>query len=208
MEKKDFIYLLAGHLVLVGVIPCLEFCLSGGTVTLNESFSSVIFVTQNVFFAIMGYYLEHVFDKKIDKKIIGGLLVGSAVAIAVTCAMTHYQTIRIAIDSPEQSERFFECFIAVPAITVFLLVKHVSLKINGSTVQKVLSILGSSVFGVYLIEKLARAVTEGVYGVLSPLLGSFVAAIAWCVTTCCLSFAVILGLKHIPFVKTLVNAFI
>ncbi len=207
MEKKDFIYLFVGHIVLVGIIPCLEFCLSGGKVTLNDSFSSVIFVTQNIFFALMGYFIERVWNEQIGKKTVLCLISGSIVSIFATCAITHYQLIS-SVENTEQIERFFECFISIPAIAVFILIKSISRKIKGNRIQKILSVLGASVFGVYLIEKFVRVLTEKVYIVLSPIVGSFVASLGWCFATCCVALVIIVILKHIPFVKIVVNKFI
>jgi hypothetical protein len=209
MKPKDFIYLFIGHIVFVGVLPCLEYLLWGGCVTLNESFSSVLFVTQNVFFALMGYYLEHVFVKKSNnKKFIIVSIVLSILSLIVTCFITYYQTIIEGVCSTEQLEAFFNCFICIPAMTVYFLIKSVSSKINSQRVQKLLSILGSSVFGVYLIEKIVRTLTRIVYTSLLPFVGSFVASLAWCLVTCCLAFLIIIPLKHIPIIKNLVNKFI
>lgn len=155
MKQSDFVYLIVGHLILFGILPCLEYCLWGGSVTLNKSFSAVIFVTQNVFYALVGYYLEYVFDKKnYNKKTVIWCIVLSIVSIAITCMMTYYQTVN-GVDSQEQYEAFFNSFICIPTMAVYFLVKFSSFKIKGEKVQRVLSIFGASVFGVYLIEKYA-----------------------------------------------------
>lgn len=209
MKQKDFIYLFIGHLVLVGVLPCLEYCLWGGSVTLNASFSSVIFVSQNVFFALMGYFLEHVPDEKYyGKKTVVGAILFSIAALVITCLMTYFQAVKTGVCSTAQQEAFFNSFICVPAMTVYFAVKCLCAAHRGQNAEKVMSVLGASVFGVYLIEKIIRALTDRVYTLLSPFIGSFAASLVWCLAVCCVGFAIIIPLKHIPGVKKLVNRFI
>lgn len=74
--------------------------------------------------------------------------------------------------------------------------------------HKALSVIGSSVFGVYLIEKIIRALTTSVYGLLLPYLGSFMASTIWCLVTGCVAFLIIVLLKNIPILKRIVNMFI
>ncbi len=209
MQEKDFIYLIIGHIVLVGVLPCLQYCLWGRSVTINPSFSSAVFVTQNIFFALVGYYLEHIFNKKdyTKKKALISVIL-SAFSIVVTCLITYYQMIVETECSVEQLESFFNCFICIPAITVYLLIKFSSIKIKGEKIQKAVSIFGASVFGVYLIEKILRALTSSVYTLLAPTIGSFIASLIWRLTAFCLSFLIVIPLKHIPIIKKLVNMFI
>lgn len=209
MKPTDFVYLLIGYIVFVGVLPCLEYLLWGGSVTLNESFSSVLFVTQNVFFALMGYYLEHIFESKNNNKkfILVGIVL-SIISIIGTCLITYYQMIRAETCSTAQIESFFNCFICIPAMTVYLLIKETSSKINRKRAQMVLQIFGSAVFGVYLIEKIVRILTGWVYTAVVSFVGSFVASLLWCFATCCFAFLIIISLKRIPGLKDLVNKFI
>ena len=94
------------------------------------------------------------------------------------------------------------------AIMVYFLIKYISYKKGFQKHQKIISILGASVFGVYLIEKIIRLLTRPVYAVLAPFLGSFIASLIWCFATCCLAFLIIVPLKNIPIIKKVVNKFI
>ena len=209
MQKKDFIYLIIGHVVLVGILPCLEYCMWGRGETINAAFSAVLFISQNIFFSLIGYYVEHVIDKNdCNKKTIFVSVLLSIVSIAITCLITYYQTIREIECSAEQLEMFFNCFICIPAMTVYIIMKLLSIKIKSQKCHRIWSILGASVFGVYLIEKILRALTDVVYVVLSPNIGSFVASLVWCLVTCCLSFLIVVSIKHISIIKSIVNKFI
>ena len=209
MTEKDFAYLIAGHLALGGVLPCLEYLLWQGEVTLHKSFESFIFISQSAFFSLIGYYVEYVLNKKYYCKkflLLGSLL--SVVSLMVTCFITHYQTLQNPIISTEQTEAFFNCFISIPAMTIYFGIKLLSVEIKGQKVKKVISVFGESVFGVYLIEKFIRALTNPVYSVLSPWLGSFVSALLWALVTCLVGFVIVIPLKHIPIVSKLINKFI
>lgn len=209
MKQQDYIYLFLGHLALVGILPSLEYLLWEGNVTVHESFAPFIFIEQNVFFAMIGYYLEHVFDeKKYNKKYIVWSIVLSVISLAVACGMTHCLVLKEGVGDTERLQMFFKAFIAIPTVSIYLLAKFSSHKIKSEKVQKALGALGSAVFGVYLIEKILRSVTNAVYVLLAPFLGSFVAALVWCFATCCLAFLIILSLKHIPCLKKIVNKFI
>jgi surface polysaccharide O-acyltransferase-like enzyme len=209
MQQMDFIYLIIVHVIFVGVLPCLEYFVWHGDITLHKSLSPIFFTSQNIFFALLGYYLEHVFDINkcnIKKLTIGAIL--SVVAISVTCIITYYG-MTVAVESNKSVlEMFFNCYICVPSITVYCIVKKISTKIKSRRTVKVITILGSGVFGVYLIEKIMRSITSNICVILTPVFGVFISTLLWCLLTLCLGLLVILPLKYMPKVKDIVNKFI
>ena len=209
MKQKDFVYLFFGYTVFTGILPCAEYLLFHETGVLHESFSPVFFMTQNVFFALMGYYVEHVFDASTHKKRNFILAtVCSIVSILVTCMITCYYYMRTGSTTTADMEQFFNCFISIPAITVYLFMKCAGNQIGNQRVCQCITILGSSVFGVYLIEKIMRAFSDVVYWTLEPLMGSLGASFFWCFAVLCFGLVVVVPLKHIPFIKKIVNFFI
>lgn len=208
MHHKDYIYLMVGHIVLVGVLPCMERCLWNGNVSVHESFSPVIFVSQSVFYALMGYYLEHVYEAKNYGLRTACISIGvSLIAIIVTCFMTH-PLVGNSAYSITEVEMYFNCFISVPAMTVYYSFKCLASKIQQLSIQKWLAILGSAVFGVYLIEKFVRSLTDHVYTLLSPIVGSMIASLIWVMIVLLIGLMIILPLKHIPIIKKIINKFI
>lgn len=208
MQQKDFIYLIIGYIVFVGCMPCMEYLIFNETNMLHESFYPVFFMTQNIFFALLGYFVEHFCDTSLYKtKTIIWCSVWSIIAILVTCLITFYQG-RTGSTSVADMEKFFNCFIAIPAATVYLIIKNAGVRIENKNVCRCMSILGSAVFGVYLIEKIMRSFLSGVYYILNPLIGSFLASLVWCFMVLCFGLIVIIALKHIPFVKKVITFFI
>lgn len=209
MQQKDFMYLTVAYIVFVGVLPCLEYLVWKDTNTLHESFAPVLFLTQNIFFALMGYYFEYVLDDaNSNKRIMIMEFSLSIIAILITCFMTYYQMRMEDVCEPYRLERFFSCFICVPTMSVYYLIKHMGEKIKNKSKCKIIAVFGSSVFGVYLIEKFLRAIASAVYDFFVPYVGSFVASLLWCFATICLGFIIVIPLKNIPILKKVVNKFI
>ncbi|MBR6559129.1 MAG: acyltransferase family protein [Clostridia bacterium] len=209
MQHKDFLYLFIGYIIMVGVLPSLEYCLSNGNVTIHGDFRPVLFMSQSVFFGLMGYYLEYVFDPERIKIKIGltGIVL-SLIVISVTCVMTHFKAVVNGAEGAENLELFFNNFIAVPTVTVYYLVKCFARRIVNLRIQSGVVLMGSAVFGVYLIEKFIRAFTSVVYTLCLPVVGSFIASLIWCLVVWSIGLIVVMTVKHIPVIKKLVNKFI
>jgi surface polysaccharide O-acyltransferase-like enzyme len=209
MKEKDFLYLIIGYALVSGVIPCLEFCLWKTDMPLHKSFDPVLFMAPSIFYALVGYYLEHVLDLgKISRKC---LLLGAVlcfVTLGITCFFTHCQAQMLGDCDMEQLERFFNCFICFPAMMLYVIMKQACNRVRNERIQKLLPIFGDAVFGIYLIEKFARALTGAVYTVVQPILGSFAASIFWVFASFSLSFLIIFILKRTPIIKKIVNRFI
>lgn len=209
MQEKDFLYLMIGHIVLVGVLPCLELLLWKGNVAVHASFTPVLFISQNIFFALAGYYVEHILpEKRYQRRNLIWCVLLSMLALAATCCITYYQTGIYGVDNVEQLEKYFNCFIAVPAIAVYFLLKYAFMKRDPQRGDRWISVLGGAVFGVYLIEKIVRALTSIVYKITAPVVGSFIASMVWCLAVLVVSLIIIVPLKHIPVIKKIVNKFI
>ena len=201
-------YLAAGYLIMTGVVPCVEYCLWRGDKTIHQSVTPVLFLTQNTFYALIGYFAEHIADiKKYGKRVIAQIGLLNVIGFTVTALMTYHLLLSGEKDTA-QLEWFFNCFVCIPAISLFILTKHIGDRIKYPRTQKIISKLGGAVFGVYLIEKFTRALTAAVYQFTLPVLGSFAASLIWCFTALCISLLIVLLLKHMPFLKKIVNRFI
>lgn len=209
MSEKEFIYLIAGHIVLAGILPCLVHLLWEGKVSFHESFTPVIFVNQNIFYALIGYYFEHVADlQKWGKRVIIPVVLVNVAALGLTAYMTWHQIAITGERSTSLLEQFFNCFICIPTMTIFAALKIACCRIRSRNARNILMILGEAVFGVYLIEKVARSLTNVVYQLLNPVVGSFIASLAWCLAVLCVSFVVVIAVKRIPGLKRIINKFI
>ena len=205
---NDYKYLAIGYLVLTGFIPCLELLFWKGQVVIHESFNPAIMTCSPIVYALLGYFLEHVLDEeKYTKKRFAVVIVLGFVAVTITSLVTYYQSIVTNVVG-DQYEKYFNCFISIPAMGMYYIMKYISRRIKSNKVIKSISMLGASVFGVYLVEKIVRAITDIVYGILSPFVGSFIASLVWCSVVLAVSLVIISTLKRIPYVKGIVNKLI
>lgn len=209
MQHKDYIYLFVGYTIMIGILPSLENYFLNGNVTIHENFHPVLFMSQSIFFGLMGHYLEHVFEPEKVKVKFGFISVClSLMVIFVTCFMTHFKLMANGIENVGSSEMFFNYFIAVPTVTTYYYIKRLAQRIINPKMQSIIAIMGSAVFGVYLIEKFIRAFTRIIHTLLSPIVGYFIAALIWSLVVLGIGLIIVILIKHTPVIKKLVNKFI
>lgn len=207
MQKKDYFYWAAAFLVLTGIIPIVQYRISGGQLSLNGSFSVPLIVSSNIFFFVMGHFFENVLDKN-DLKwkyiLIGAVI--SLISIGICSYMTVYAA-GITGDWTEAGcQNFHSTLILFPTFTVYAFAKKLFFcrnKIDGIQ-AKILTELGKCTFGIYLLEEIMRHRLEWIFVRLQPLIRVFPACCVW-VTICFLSgFAIVLVLRRIPGIRKLI----
>lgn len=89
-------------------------------------------------------------------------------------------------------------------MSVFFLVKYLFMKIRvGKISEKIIVALGSSVFGIYLLEAVLRRETYGVYLTLDTVLPKGVACALWVIVCMLLGTVITLILKKLPVLRKL-----
>lgn len=201
LDKKIYHYMFVCHIVFVGIIPIGEYLIWQGTVTLNSNFSAVLFTTSNVFYVLLGYYCENILCiEEITKKRLVGLCLLAACAIAISCMMTDY-VIRIqGTQDRTVLQQFFSALISIPSFAAFLLLRKLGTKKINPKFEQVVTEVGGSVFGAYLLEKLIRSFTGYVYGGLYPVIGQFWASVIWTVVGMSLGLLIVILTKRIPLI--------
>lgn len=204
MTEKEYHYMIILFFV-IQIVYVVEYCLWQGQMTYNESFS--LFTTGTiVFYPILGHYIENCQSKTADmKKIIKSLFFLSLVVILITGFLTQYRCYVIGEWEENSSQKFFECFIFIPAVTVYLSSKHFfeTHSING-VVKKGIELAGSCSFGVYLFEYIYRVRTEKIFHVLSRFLPALPASLIWIICACGVGIIITYMLKKIPLVKKII----
>lgn len=209
MTTNDYVYLSWSYVILTGILPMVEYIIWKGENTLNSSFSAPQLSSAPIYYVLMGHYFENLLDlEKVDRKrlLIGGI--GVFAAVILTCTLTHFKaTIQGGYPAGE-AETFLNSLIMIPTCFVFLLAKKSEGFISGSKMGRILCTLGSSVFGVYLLERILRQITGWVYDLAVPVTGSFIASLLWCFVGVGIGLAIVTSMKCIPYVKRLINYFI
>ena len=155
----------------------------------------------------MGYYVENICStEKYTPKNMWIVVVASIISIGLTCGMTHLKIQRIEILDVNEVESFFMCFISIPACSVYFIVKHIS-KIKSNMLEKI-AVWGQYVFGVYLIEKILRALTTDIYALVEVYIGSFCASILQVFCVMLSGLIIIRIIKKIPFLSNVINKFV
>ena len=209
LKEKEYIYLLIAHIIFTVFFAVLDhFIFKEGH---NTDFSITIIIETNVFYPLMGYYIENVMDSSRFRQKnywSAGILSLIAVFVTIGISILYYQIQREALDI-DAYQTFFEVLLCVPAISLFFILKGVIRVKEGSAWYRILSCIGGAVFGVYLIDPLLRGLLSShVHRLLDPIVGSFVSALALVMIVMILGTSVICLLKSIPYLKKIVNYFI
>lgn len=209
LKDREYLYLLFAHILFTVSFTVLDkFVFVQGH---NPDFSIAIILESNIFYPLMGYYVENVMDKSRLKKRnywIAGILSVLSILAAAGLSVLYYKVHAGALDI-DSYQSCFEVLLCVPSISLYFIIKGIVRIRTGGFWYCFFSRLGGAVFGVYLIEPLLRRLfTKYVFGALVPLVGSFVSAIALVIVVAVAGLAVICLLKSIPFLKRIVNYFI
>lgn len=204
MKNYHFIYLI----IVFFAFQCLkiiQFMVWNGAVTLNVDFS-VFIMADNIFYPLMGYFLENRLPSKYyNKKNTLLLVAGSVITIVIVCCLTVYRSNMLGEWNEASSQFFFRFLIFIPTLTVFFGSKyyfenyHVNEKMAG-----VITTLSTCTFGIYLFELIYRALTEKIYWVLVPYLHSLLSCLIWILCACLLGCIITLLLKKIPFIRNFI----
>ncbi len=195
---NEYIYWALMSILFVGIIPILQYRLIQDEVTINSYLKGTLFTTTAIVYFMMGHFFEHVLPEKyytVKNAVIGLIL--SVICIAICCCMTDY---RMEITG-KSTEAFHNSLIAVPTYTIYFSGKLFFMKRQVSQkVQNLICLVGSTTFGIYLLERVLRTETQIIFTTLKPTIGTLPACIIWIAAAFLLGFFVTLILKKIPII--------
>jgi surface polysaccharide O-acyltransferase-like enzyme len=198
MSNQEFLYLGALQVFLVGLVPIFEYL--AGAKPLNMD---IVFVTMNVFFFVMGYFLEHrVGEAYFRRKY--ALVAASAglAAIAVSGFMTWLKAHQTGDVSADASQTFHYGLIAIPTFVTFYLARYLALRVQFPKVAVTAAVwFGGTAFGIYLLERILRVEFDGVYTHLRPHIHGFPAAVVWVLAIVAGGAAATALLKLVPVLR-------
>lgn len=207
LKEKDYIYLLTLHLIFTVSFMLIDhFIFTDGH---NEYMTLAVALESNIFYPLMGFYVENIMQRERFKKknylIAGG---ASIAAVIITCVVSalYYRS----LTQPENAdyEAMFNLLICIPVISVFFIFKGTCRFKDGGLMKRLITRLGGAVFGLYLIEKFIRLLLLPVSRALRPFAGGFVTSIVIVLLTMIIGFLIICLLKSIPVLKKFINKFI
>lgn len=120
------------------------------SISLYSGLSPVWLFTNIVFWPLVGYYLENVFDiKRCSAKMLGFWVLLSMAGIGLSCYMTYYMHGVTGICDENSSQRFHSTFIVLPCIAIYVTVKFfVEHHVFSNVARKIITSIGSCCIGV------------------------------------------------------------
>ena len=202
MSNIDIFWLFILRVLTVSVFPLFQYFVWNDGITLYHEFNVVIAVEDTIFYPLMGYYLDKRLDIAKFTKI--RCVICSAISIVLLfggCVLTHIYGIHNGDLYVDNFRYMFDFF---PAMTFFVQIKKIVSKCDLNVgVANSIRILGSTVFGIMLLEAPIRNKTEFICDVLQAVMGPMLACMLWILTCLVIGVIVTLILKRLPFFRRL-----
>lgn len=203
LGRNDVFAMLIGHFCLWTVWTIAAYileCMGKEGFTVHKDFVVPFMSIASFFYPLLGYYFDRVVDinKFTGKKIL--LLCGVClVGIVISSCLTYHQGVRTGF-----TQRFVQTFDYITAICAFVVVKFVVVKSNNfgnnAFLGKILPLISSLTFGIYLLEPILKLHYKVVTAWL-PFSQTLLVSIFWCVFAMVLCGATTYILKKIPVIK-------
>jgi surface polysaccharide O-acyltransferase-like enzyme len=200
MKGKDFIYLFILAIIFKCLIPSIQIL---GLQMVSTSFTACFqFITDGVFYSLMGYGIDH-FLLNVNRKKYYCMWFIMIITVAASVLLVFED--RAA--SGEYRKEALSHFTPVLTVTVFCIVFCYSVLHNGFTykMSKTAVSVGSYVFGIYLMEQYARTVLLPVYLFLIHHTVGILACGIYVISSFFLALGFSFVLSRIPYLNVLVH---
>lgn len=205
IRDVDYKYLIIIFVLFTAVIPCIEYRFWQGSISLYSGLSPSWLFTNIVFWPLVGYYLENVFDiKRCSAKMLGFWAVLSMVGIGLSCYMTYYLHGVTGICDEDSSQRFHSTFIVFPCIAIYIAVKFfVEHRVLSNVARKIITSIGSCTFGIYLLHVVVKKYLSGLWRVFRHdwQMNKMLAALLFCAIVFVICYGMTWVLKKVPGIK-------
>lgn len=217
MNNRTFLYFIAAYIITVFILPT-TLCLANREYMHPLHMHLPFYSTEDtdlpnggmnyLFYALVGYYLEHrVTKEQVTKRLLIILCIASVLCLIAACAMMEFTRIQ---EGRDQVHNFFFAtkFTVIPAITLFLLTKHISA--NSTILNKyqfIFAKLGRAVIIVFLFENLIRHCIAPYHKAWSAALSGYgyaslyLSSIIQIIVTVAIGLSIGLVLQHIPGIR-------
>lgn len=188
MKKRDY-FLLALFFQAAQLLPVLDYALFRGSGA-HTGYLHFFTAQAYVVYPLLGYYLDQQTEENRQEEVFYGLIFLSFVFLLFTCLLMDW---RYAVDNGwtnSNMEAYMSTFTLIPAATLFWGIKRLFANRNlKERTGKVLFVLASCTFGVYLFDPKWRQFTQSIRSLLSPALGVYFATHVQTFCACLLGMA-------------------
>lgn len=201
MDTEAF-YWLFFMCAIMSLFPIIEFIICQGKYQHDSDFS--FFVNVNYcLYPLMGYFIEHrLRTSDFNNKRLITLVTASVVSISICAILTHWKCTIMGEWKESTCQTFFNSLIFIPSGTLFFGAKMLFEKHTpNDRICHLISTVGSATFGLYLIEKICRSLTEKIFVFFDSFLPALLACWIWIFIACALGITITLLLKKIRFIS-------
>lgn len=205
LSEHQYWYMMFIAIIVVGIVPSLEYLLFHGTWTIYGLIKPSWILTNIVFWPLVGFYIENVYDiQKCSGKKIGIGIFVSIIGIGISCYLTYYMHLQTGVCAEGVSQTFYDCFMVLPCVTVYLGMRYIfaSCCLLKSVKRIILSISGCT-FGIYLLHVVVKQYLAGLWSVFRKdwQLNKMLAASLFCLVVFLVCYVLTWVLKKIPGLK-------
>ncbi|PTM21424.1 hypothetical protein DA798_10230 [Lactobacillus sp. PFC-70] len=198
LSNQEFKYLICLQIIIVGILPALEYIFRMGSLYLNIP----IVADSIIFYMLLGYYFRDKAESlSKNRSFMFVLWMLTIVTLILSAWMVMYQYKTTGILNEDSSQSFFNNFTPILAVTLFLSFSKLEKKINYNKRHYILNYFSNAILGVYLLEEMGRIVLSPIYTFFKPLVGEFLACWIWISIVIVVAAAVVNLLKLIPGLK-------
>ena len=205
MPRRYFLYLFVLVVLLRGASTIWEYLIAQGRFTMDADLKNNVFST-NLMYFVSGYYFGVVIkDEELRlKKALIWLGIGLA-TVVFTCLMTQYKINVTGLAGEEYSQSFYYKLIFLPTIAIFYTTRYLFLKHPPKRwLCKTFTVMGSTAFGIMLMEAPLRQHLVPICIALQPVIGAMPACFVYVAAVCVCGGVITLLLKLIPGMKKLI----
>ena len=208
IKSVDYKYLFILFVLFTAVIPCIEYRFGQGNIRLYAELSPSWLFSNIVFWPLLGYYLENVWDiKKCSGRMLGVWTLLGMAGIGLSCYMTYYMHGVTGICDEDNSQIFHSTFIVLPCIAIYVAVKFFAERhVFSGVARKCITSLGSCTFGIYLLHVVVKKYLSGLWRVFRHdwQMNKMLAALLFCAVVFVICYGMTWVLKKVPGIKKVV----
>ena len=187
------------------IIPIINFLIFKEELTFYRLLTPIWALNIVFIYPIVGYYLDNKIDLSQHQTRIIPLWIINIILIIITCLMTKYHANIIHVLSEKTSQIFYNNFVIINAITIFLTIKYLT---PNNKFNSILAKTGKYTFGIYLFHILVMKTpyfNDFITHLKDINLNTGLIALIMCLTTYIISFIITFAISNIPFLKKLVG---